>query len=105
MWQKAKAGKEIAEKSYQRVNRLYEAGVVSAQKRDEAKAQYDAMTATERAAEAQYTMAQNGTQREDKLMAQAKVRQAERCCGGSQFLHQRNVSHGICRWRSDGDIP
>ena len=77
MWQKAKAGKEIAEKSYQRVNRLYEAGVVSAQKRDEAKAQYDAMTATERAAEAQYTMAQNGTQREDKLMAQAKVRQAE----------------------------
>ena len=91
MWQKAKAGKEIAEKSYQRVNRLYEAGVVSAQKRDEAKAQYDAMTATERAAEAQYTMAQNGTQREDKLMAQAKVRQAE--------------GHGICRWRSDGDIP
>ena len=35
------------------------------------------MTATERAAEAQYTMAKNGAQREDKLMAQAKVRQAE----------------------------
>lgn len=77
MWQKAKAGLEIAEKSYQRVNRLYEEGVMSAQKRDEAKAQYDAMAATERAANAQYTMAKNGAQREDKLMAAAKVRQAE----------------------------
>lgn len=37
MWQKAKAGLEIAEKSYNRVNRLYEEGVMSAQKRDEAK--------------------------------------------------------------------
>ena len=39
MWQKAKAGVEIAEKSYNRVNRLFEQGVMSAQKRDEAKAQ------------------------------------------------------------------
>ena len=38
MWQKAKAGLEIAEKSYNRVNRLYEEGVMTAQKRDEAKA-------------------------------------------------------------------
>ena len=36
MWQKAKAGLDIAEKSYGRVNRLYEEGVMSAQKRDEA---------------------------------------------------------------------
>ena len=40
MWQKAKAGLEIAEKSYNRVNRLFEQGVMTAQKRDEAKAQY-----------------------------------------------------------------
>ena len=62
MWQKAKAGLEIAEKSYNRVNRLFEEGVMTAQKRDEAKAQYDAMKATERAAHAQYTMAKNGAQ-------------------------------------------
>lgn len=48
MWQKAKAGVEIAEKSYNRVNRLFEQGVMSAQKRDEAKAQFDAMAATEK---------------------------------------------------------
>ena len=77
MWQKAKAGLDIAEKSYNRVNRLYEAGVMTAQKRDEAQAQYDAMKATERAAHAQYTMAQNGAQREDKAMAAAQVERAK----------------------------
>ena len=77
MWQKAKAGLEIAEKSYNRVNRLFESGVMSAQKRDEAKAQYDAMVATERAAKAQYTMAKNGAQREDKAMAAAQVERAK----------------------------
>ena len=77
LWQKAKAGLEIAEKSYNRVNRLFEAGVMSAQKRDEAKAQYDAMIATERAAKAHYTMAKNGAQREDKAMAAAQVERAK----------------------------
>ncbi len=77
MWQKAKAGLEIAEKSYNRVNRLYEEGVMSAQKRDEAYAQYNAAIATERAAKAQYTMAKNGAEREDKVAAAALVDQAK----------------------------
>lgn len=50
---------------------------MTAQKRDEAKAQYDAMKATERAANAQYTMAKNGAQREDKAMAAAQVERAK----------------------------
>ena len=73
MWQKAKAGLEIAEKSYNRINRLFEEGVMSAQKRDEVKANYDAMIATEKAAASQYQMAQNGAQREDKAAAAASV--------------------------------
>ena len=77
MWQKAKAGLEIAEKSYNRINRLYEQGVMSAQKRDEVKAQYDAMVSTEKAAKAQYTMAKNGAQREDTAMAAAQVERAK----------------------------
>ena len=77
MWQKAKAGLEIAEKSYKRINSLYEQGVMSAQKRDEVKAQYDAMAATEKAAKAQYTMAKNGAQREDKAAAAAQVERAK----------------------------
>lgn len=77
MWQKAKAGLEVAEKSYARVCNLFEKGVVSEQKRDETKAQYDAMVATEKAAKAQYEMAENGARREDKAAAAAKVKQAE----------------------------
>ena len=77
MWQKAKAGLEIAEKSHKRVKRLYEQGVMSAQKMDEASAQYNASIATEKAAKAQYTMAKNGAEREDKLAASALVDRAK----------------------------
>jgi HlyD family secretion protein len=58
--QQAKAGLEIAEKSYQRVQRLYDEGVMSQQKRDEAFATYKAMEAQTKAAQSQYDMAVNG---------------------------------------------
>ena len=77
IWQKAKAGVEVAEKTYNRVNRLFESGVMAEQKRDEAKAQYDAMVATEKAAKAQYEMAKNGARIEDKAAAGAQVARAQ----------------------------
>ena len=49
-WQKARAGLDVAEKTWQRISRLAEQGVVAAQKRDEALAQRDAAAATEAAA-------------------------------------------------------
>ena len=77
VWQQAKAGMEIAEKSYQRIQRLFDEGVVSAQKRDEVYANYKAMEAQCKAAESQYQMAQNGARREDKLAAAAQVGRAK----------------------------
>src|SRR5574344_2039373 len=74
--QQTKAGLEIAEKSYKRVQRLFDEGVLSAQKRDEAYAQYKAMEAQQKAAQSQYDMAVNGARREDKLAAQAQVSRA-----------------------------
>ena len=74
--QQAKAGYEIAEKSYNRVQRLYDEGVMSAQKRDEAYANYKAMEAQCKAAQSQYDMAQNGARREDKMAAAAQVGRA-----------------------------
>jgi len=74
--QQAKAGLEIAEKSYNRVQRLFDEGVLSAQKRDEAFAQYKAMEAQCKAAQSQYDMAVNGARREDKMAAQAQVSRA-----------------------------
>lgn len=77
MWQKAKAGLAIAEKSYKRVKNLTDQGVMSAQKLDEVTAQRDAAVATEKAAKAQYDMARNGAEREDKAAAAAMVNRAK----------------------------
>ena len=76
MWQKAQAGLEIAKKAYDRVRNLFEKGVMSAQKKDEAEANYQAMVATEKAARSQYEMAKEGARREDKAAAAALVNQA-----------------------------
>lgn len=75
--QQAKAGLEIAEKSYNRVQRLFDEGVMSAQKRDEAYANYKALQAQVKAAQSQYDMAVNGARQEEKLAAQAQVNRAK----------------------------
>ncbi|MBR3513605.1 MAG: HlyD family efflux transporter periplasmic adaptor subunit [Bacteroidaceae bacterium] len=77
LWQKAKAGLDVAEKTFARVERLFNEGVIAAQKRDEAQAQLQAMQATERAAKSQYEMAREGARREDKAAAQAQVARAQ----------------------------
>jgi len=74
--QQAKAGFEIAEKSYNRIQRLYDEGVMSAQKRDEVYASYKAMEAQMKAAQSQYDMAVNGARMEDKMAASAQVGRA-----------------------------
>ena len=77
MWQKAKAGLEVMEKSYTRVNNLHAKGVLPAQKLDEVTAQRDAARATEKAAKLQYQMAVNGAEKEDKQAAAALVERAK----------------------------
>ncbi|MDR1881094.1 MAG: efflux RND transporter periplasmic adaptor subunit [Tannerellaceae bacterium] len=76
LWQKALAGRDIAKKSFDRIQNLYANGVVSAQKRDEAEANYKAMEATANAARAQYDMAKEGARGEDREAAAALVDQA-----------------------------
>lgn len=76
LWNQAKAGVDIAKKSYERVQRLFDEGVVSEQKRDEAFAQYKALEAQERAAKSQYDMAVNGARNEEKRAAAAQVDRA-----------------------------
>lgn len=76
MWQKAQVGVDIAKKSLDRVQSLYDKKVISAQKRDEVEAQYKAAVATANAAKSQYDMALEGAQQEDKEAALALVAQA-----------------------------
>lgn len=76
-WQKAIAGRDVAQKTYERVNRLFEKGVMPEQKRDEAYVQYQAAVSTEKAAKSQYDMAINGTRHEDVSAAHAQVERAQ----------------------------
>lgn len=77
LWQQAKAGLEISKKSYERVQRLFDEGVLSEQKRDEAYASYKAFEAQEKAAKSQYDMAVNGARTEEKVAAAAQVNRAK----------------------------
>jgi len=77
VWQQAKAGMDIARKSYDRVQNLFNEGVMSAQKRDEAFANYKAMEAQAKAARSQYEMAAEGARREEKAAAAAQVSRAK----------------------------
>ncbi len=77
LWQKAEVGVRLAEKTYTRVNNMFNDGVVPAQKRDEAEAAWQAAIATAKAARSQYEMAVNGAENEDKQSAAAMVNRAK----------------------------
>ncbi|TXY46308.1 HlyD family secretion protein [Vibrio mimicus] len=75
-WLKAQAAADLAEKTYLRVNNLYNDGVVSEQKRDEAKTQWQAAKYTESAALQMYELAKEGAREETKQAAIEKARMA-----------------------------
>ena len=75
--QQARAASDIAQKTYTRMQNLYNEGVISGQKRDEAFAAYKATEAQVKAAQSQYDMARNGARRQEKEIA-AKNAQAAR---------------------------
>lgn len=77
MWQQAQAAVSITKKTYDRLQNLYSEGVMSEQKRDEAKAAYDASVAAAAAAKSQYELAKSGAQKEDKTSALAMVNVAK----------------------------
>ncbi|MFC2766290.1 MAG: HlyD family secretion protein, partial [Prevotella sp.] len=75
LYQQAMAASEIAKKTYTRMQNLYNEGVISGQKRDEAFAAYKATEAQVKAAKSQYDLAQNGAREQEKQIA-AKNAQA-----------------------------
>lgn len=72
----AEAAVTITKKTYDRMERLYAEGVIAEQKRDEAKAAYDAAVAARDAAASQLSLAKAGAQKEDKESAEALVQAA-----------------------------
>lgn len=76
-WQANKAASDLAANTYERINRLYEEGLMSRQKRDEAFAQSLATQDQTEAARLQYDLAMEGTRSEDKSAATAQVAQVD----------------------------
>lgn len=75
--EQAEAAVTITKKTYDRLQNLYSEGVISEQKRDEAKAAYDAAVAGRDAAKSQLELAIAGAQKEDKESAAAMVNVAK----------------------------
>lgn len=76
MWERARHATELAEKTLRRLERLNADGVVPAQRRDEAQAQFETARDAENAARAAADMAESGARSEDKATAAAMVDRA-----------------------------
>ena len=76
-WKRAKASSDLARITANRLEGLFEQGVVSRQQRDEAVAQAVASEALTHAAKAQFDEAKSGARQQDKDAAAAQVRQAQ----------------------------
>lgn len=77
LYQQAVAAQELAQKTYTRLQRLYDEGVMSQQKRDEAYAAYKATEAQVAAAKSQYEMAKNGAREEERRAARKQEQAAQ----------------------------
>lgn len=77
MYQNSLVGLNLAKKTFERVENLYKNGVLPAQRFDEMSAQLNAAENTSKAAFAQWQMAKEGAQWEDKAAAKAIVQQAQ----------------------------
>lgn len=89
--QQAIAARDISEKSYKRVQNLFNEGVMSAQKRDEAFAAYKASDAQVKAAKSQYDMAKNGARTEEKVAAAKQAQAAKSAVDVVQSLLKETV--------------
>ncbi|PAF48930.1 hypothetical protein BKH41_04700 [Helicobacter sp. 12S02232-10] len=77
LWESSKAMADLAEKTYKRIQGLYDNGVASLQRRDEAYAAYKSAKYNESTAYQQYKIALDGASAETKKAAAEKERAAE----------------------------
>jgi len=95
-WQKAKAASEYAKKTYQRIENLFQEGVVAEQKKDETEMHMKAASETEKAAKNVYEKALKGARNEDKDAANAMVKQAEGVITEiDSYINETNISAPI----------
>ena len=92
-WQTTKAVEVLALKTYQRIQNLYDDGVVAEQKRDEAFAAYEAAQYTTQAAYELYTLTKEGTREETQDAAAGQTRVATALVAEVQALRSDAEIH------------
>ncbi len=100
LWQQAVAANDIAEKTYKRLQNLYNEGVISAQKRDEAFAAYKATQAQVLAAKSQYDMAKSGARNEERKAASDQANAAKNATDVVKSLLRETVQIAT----ADGEV-
>lgn len=100
LWQQAIAASDIAEKTYKRLQNLYNEGVISAQKRDEAFAAYKATQAQVLAAKSQYDMAKSGARNEERKAASDQANAAKNATDVVKSLLRETVQIAT----ADGEV-
>lgn len=100
LWQQAVAASDIAEKTYKRLQNLYNDGVISAQKRDEAFAAYKATQAQVLAAKSQYDMAKSGARNEERKAASDQANAAKNATDVVKSLLRETVQIAT----ADGEV-
>ena len=100
LWQQAVAASDIAEKTYKRLQNLYNEGVMSAQKRDEAFAAYKATQAQVLAAKSQYDMAKSGARNEERKAASDQANAAKNATDVVKSLLRETVQIAT----ADGEV-
>jgi HlyD family secretion protein len=93
MWQTGKAAEELALKTYQRIQNLYDDGVVAEQKRDEAFAAHEAAQYTTKAAYEVYSLTKEGTREETRDAAAGQTRLATALVAEVQALRSDAEIH------------
>lgn len=100
LWQQTVAASDIAEKTYKRLQNLYNEGVISAQKRDEAFAAYKATQAQVLAAKSQYDMAKSGARNEERKAASDQANAAKNATDVVKSLLRETVQIAT----ADGEV-
>ena len=105
LWQQAVAASDIAEKTYKRLQNLYNEGVISAQKRDEAFAAYKATQAQVLAAKSQYDMAKSGARNEERKAASDQANAAKNATDVVKSLLRETVQIATADGEVSGIFP
>lgn len=98
--QQAETARDLARKTYDRMQRLFDEGVSTAQKRDEAMAAYKAAEAHVVVAKSQYDMVKSGAREQERRAAQKQVQAAQSSVGVVKSVLRETVQTAS----ADGEV-